>query len=216
MASARAGHLVEVPGPHLSVMAGLNCGEASPVAWPWVSAGFDWFTAGGDDLAVTGMRRLAEHGVVSGESGACTVGLLAALAAGAGHAAGLDLDPTAVVLVLSTEGATDPAFYRDVVGRSAEEVAAMTDTNAIRAAMPDRRARVRRSSHARPGRPDDPFAGPWPPPAGSNRSTCCSAGAPSSTSAPASCGRPTSAWSARSSPACTSRPAEATHSTSST
>ncbi len=80
MASARAGHLVEVPGPHRSVMAGLNCGMASPVAWPWVSAGFDWFVAGGDDLATTGMRRLANHGVVSGESGAATVGALEALA----------------------------------------------------------------------------------------------------------------------------------------
>jgi len=122
MASARAGHLVEVAGPHRSVMAGLNCGEASPVAWPWVSAGFDWFTAGGDDLATTGMRLLADEGVVSGESGACTVGALAALAAGAGAAEGLVLDPDAVVLVLSTEGATDPAYYEQVVGRSPAEV----------------------------------------------------------------------------------------------
>ena len=51
------------------------------MAWPWVSTGFDWFVAGGDDLATTGMRLLADHGVVSGESGACTVGALAALAA---------------------------------------------------------------------------------------------------------------------------------------
>ena len=93
MASARAGHLVEVPGPHRSVMAGLNCGMASPVAWPWVSTGFDWFVAGGDDLATTGMRLLAEQGVVSGESGACTVGALGALAAGAGRDAGLDARP---------------------------------------------------------------------------------------------------------------------------
>jgi diaminopropionate ammonia-lyase len=124
MASALAGHLVEVPGPHHSVMAGLNCGEASPVAWPRVSAAFDWFVAGGDDLAVAGMRLLAAEGVVSGESGACTVGALAALSAGAGHEAGLDLAPDAVVLALSTEGATDPPFYRSAVGRTPAEVAA--------------------------------------------------------------------------------------------
>ena len=112
MASARAGHLVEVPGPHRSVMAGLNCGMASPVAWPWVSAGFDWFVAGGDDLAITGMRRLANHGVVSGESGAATVGALDALSAGAGAAAGLTLDHDDVVLVLSTEGASRPRLLR--------------------------------------------------------------------------------------------------------
>jgi len=123
MASAEAGHLVEVPGPHRSVMAGLNCGEPSPVAWPWVSAGFDWFVAGGDDLAVDGMRLLADRGIVSGESGACTVGALAALAAGAGAAAGLVVGPEATVLVLSTEGATDPPYYESVVGRTPAAVA---------------------------------------------------------------------------------------------
>jgi diaminopropionate ammonia-lyase len=124
MVSARAGRLVEVPGPHSSVMAGLNCGMASPAAWPFVSTGFDWFVAGGDDLATTGMRLLADQGVVSGESGACTVGALVALAAGAGSDAGLELAPDDVVLILSTEGATDPTFYEATVGRSPEHVAA--------------------------------------------------------------------------------------------
>jgi diaminopropionate ammonia-lyase len=123
MASAQAGRLVEVPGPHRSVMAGLNCGKASPVAWPWVSAGFDWFVAGGDELATSGMRLLADEGVVSGESGACTVGAVAALAEGAGHEAGLEIGRGDVVLVLSTEGATDPEFYEATVGRTPEDVA---------------------------------------------------------------------------------------------
>jgi diaminopropionate ammonia-lyase len=117
MASAVAGELVEVPGPHSSVMAGLNCGHASPVAWPWVSTGFDWFVAGGDSLALEGMRRLADAGVVSGESGACTVGALAQLV----RAEPVSADD--VVLVLSTEGATDPAFYEATVGRSPQDVA---------------------------------------------------------------------------------------------
>ena len=128
MASALAGELVEVPGPHRSVMAGLNCGEPSPVAWPFVSAGFDWFVAGGDDMAVQGMRLLAEAGIVSGESGAATVGALAALTgAGAsptsGPTSGPVIDRDTVVLALSTEGATDPAFYESVVGRAPAEVA---------------------------------------------------------------------------------------------
>lgn len=123
MASVEAGHLVEVPGPHRSVMAGLNCGMGSPVAWPWVSTGFDWFVAGGDDLATTGMQLLADHGIVSGESGACTVGALAALSAGAGRSHGLELSFDDVVLVLSTEGATDPAYYERIVGRSPQHVA---------------------------------------------------------------------------------------------
>jgi diaminopropionate ammonia-lyase len=120
MASARAGRLVEVPGPHRSVMAGLNCGEASPVAWPFVSTGFDWFVAGGDDLAEQGMRLLASAGIVSGESGASTVGALAALRSSPDGPA---IGPDTVVLALSTEGATDPAFYEQVVGRTPAEVA---------------------------------------------------------------------------------------------
>lgn len=121
MASALAGELVEVPGPHRSVMAGLNCGEASPVAWPFVSAGFDWFVAGGDDMAEHGMRLLASAGVVSGESGAATVGALAALRTSTGGPA---IGPDTVVLALSTEGATDPPHYEATVGRTAAEVAA--------------------------------------------------------------------------------------------
>ena len=66
------------------------------------------------------MRLLADEGVVSGESGACTVGALVALVSRHG-----DLHPGTddVVLVLSTEGATDPPHYRVVVGRTAEQVA---------------------------------------------------------------------------------------------
>ncbi len=121
MASALAGELVEVPGPHRSVMAGLNCGEASPVAWPFVSAGFDWFVAGGDDMAEHGMRLLASAGIVSGESGAATVGALSGLLSTS--AAGPTIGPDTVVLALSTEGATDPPHYTKVVGRPPEEVA---------------------------------------------------------------------------------------------
>ena len=121
MASALAGELVEVPGPHRSVMAGLNCGEPQPVAWPFVSAGFDWFVAGGDEMAEHGMRLLAAAGIVSGESGAATVGALAALRA---STEGPTIGPGTVVLALSTEGATDPPHYEATVGRTAAEVAA--------------------------------------------------------------------------------------------
>jgi diaminopropionate ammonia-lyase len=125
MASAVAGRLVEVSGPHRSVMAGLNCGEPSPVAWPFVSSGFDWFVAGDDEMADRGMRLLATAGIVSGESGAATVGALSALlsAAASAQAAGPAIGPDTVVLALSTEGATDPPHYAQVVGRTPAEVA---------------------------------------------------------------------------------------------
>ena len=60
------------------------------------------------------MRLLARDGVVSGESGAAGLaGLLARR-----HALGLTSDD--VVLVFSTEGATDQAAYEEIVRAGAE------------------------------------------------------------------------------------------------
>ena len=122
MASARAGDLTLVPGPHDSTMAGLNCGLPSELVWPVVVAGTDLFVSIDDSYAERAMRALAEEGIVSGESGAAGVGgLLALREQGAVEdvdAAGLR--PVACVLLVNTEGATDPDNYRRVVGRAAE------------------------------------------------------------------------------------------------
>lgn len=118
MESVRAGHPVEVAGPHPSIMAGLNCGRPSPVAFPAVAAGFDRFCAIGDDDAILAMRTFAAAGVVSGETGASGLGALL----GVSGADGLGLPPGAAVLLLSTEGATDPGFYATTVGRGAETI----------------------------------------------------------------------------------------------
>ena len=77
--------------------------------------------------AAKAMRLLAEAGVVSGESGAAGLaGLLEIVAsADTGEARELlGLGPSTTVLVFSTEGATDPGAYREIVGRDAAEVAA--------------------------------------------------------------------------------------------
>ena len=39
--SLAAGEIVNLPGPHDSIMAGLNCGLASEIAWPVVSGHLD-------------------------------------------------------------------------------------------------------------------------------------------------------------------------------
>ena len=121
MASIRAGHPVEVPGPHPSIMAGLNCGTPSPLAWPLMRDGFEWFCAVGDEVAIAGMRGLAEAGVVSGETGGATLGTVLALGAATTD---LRFDPRAVVVAISTEGATDPVRYAELVGRPAAAVGA--------------------------------------------------------------------------------------------
>src|SRR6476660_4315747 len=71
--SLRAGRIIEVPGPHESIMAGLNCGVPSLVAWPLVSTGIDLAIAVEDEQARQAMRLLASAGVVAGETGAAGV-----------------------------------------------------------------------------------------------------------------------------------------------
>jgi diaminopropionate ammonia-lyase len=112
--SARAGRPVTVPGPHRSVMAGLNCGAASPLTWPVVQAGVHTFVAIADEAAEQAVRVLAGAGIVAGETGAAGLaGLLALTAAPSAHRVPL---AGRHVLVLCTEGATDPESYRRIVG----------------------------------------------------------------------------------------------------
>ena len=113
LASALAGELVTLPGEQRSIMAGLNCGTPSPVAWPLVSAGIDWFVAVDDEQSRQAMRDLAASGIVSGESGAASLAGATQLRRDTGDRV---LRPGATVLLLSTEGATDPAAYESIVG----------------------------------------------------------------------------------------------------
>jgi diaminopropionate ammonia-lyase len=120
MASIRAGHLVTVPGPHRSIMVGLNCGTPSRVAWPLVSRGIDAVASIDDGWARRAMCELAEVGVVAGETGAASLAGLSALVESEQETKwreALQLDNTARVLVLSTEGATDPQAWSRIVGR---------------------------------------------------------------------------------------------------
>jgi diaminopropionate ammonia-lyase len=113
--------ITEVPGPHTSIMAGLNCGWPSLLAYPVVSAGVDCFVAIEDEWAREGMRALAQAGVVAGETGAAGVGGLLALLTGerADEArAILGITPDSHVLAICTEGATDPAAYERIVTNS--------------------------------------------------------------------------------------------------
>jgi diaminopropionate ammonia-lyase len=117
--SARAGRMVEVPGPHTSIMAGLCCGVPSLVAWPIISRGIDVFVAIDDEWAREAMRALARAGVVSGETGAAGLAGLLALLSGPErerHRQLLGLTPESQVVVISTEGATDPAAYQHITG----------------------------------------------------------------------------------------------------
>ncbi len=56
-ASAMAGEITHVPGPHRSIMVGLNCGLPSMVAWPRLGSGIDWFVSVEDPAATPASAR---------------------------------------------------------------------------------------------------------------------------------------------------------------
>lgn len=121
--AAGTGRPIATSGNQQSLMAGLNCGLPSLLAWPILRDAVDVFLAIEDHWAEDAMRRYHRHGVVAGESGAAALaGLLALLGHGdlAGAREALGLGSRSRVLVINTEGATDPESYRRIVGEAPE------------------------------------------------------------------------------------------------
>lgn len=114
-AAVAAGHVVEVPGPHRSIMAGLNCGLASLAALPVVTASFGAFVAVDDDRCRAAVRAHAAAGMDVGETGAAALAGLLALVDE--HRAEVPVPEAATVLLVATEGVTDPASFERIVGR---------------------------------------------------------------------------------------------------
>ena len=122
--SVAAGRIVSVPGPHDSIMAGLNCGRPSLVAWPTVSRGIDVLVAVDDEPAQEAMSLTAASGIVSGETGAAGLGGLLELLRRGGESPdqeekarrALGVGAESRVLLFNCEGATDPDRYRELVG----------------------------------------------------------------------------------------------------
>ncbi|MGD1879419.1 MAG: diaminopropionate ammonia-lyase [Kiloniellaceae bacterium] len=118
-----------ITGDTDSFMSGLACGEVSQLAWEILQPGARAMVSLPDAAAEATMRLLAEGvdgdpRLVGGESG--VAGLAAVIAVAQDDAAQDDLgfDHHSHVLVSGSEGATDEAMYRQVVGRPWQEVAA--------------------------------------------------------------------------------------------
>lgn len=126
-ASARAGLPARVEGPLTTIMAGLRCGEVSPLAFDAVRELVDGYVAVEDRWCRAAMHRLAhpETGdprLDVGASGAAGVAaLLAATEVAAVRALLGEGTPqgSAKVLVIATEGITEPELWHDVTGLSA-------------------------------------------------------------------------------------------------
>jgi diaminopropionate ammonia-lyase len=90
-----------------TVMAGLNCGTPSSLAWPVLAGGLDAAIAVPDQQATEAGADLGRLGVRSGPSGAASLAGVRAALTGAGARArrpGLGVTASSVVLLLSTEG----------------------------------------------------------------------------------------------------------------
>ena len=102
-----------------TMMVGLACGEPSLVAWPILRDGVDLFLACPDRYAVAAMRAYRREGVVAGETGAAGLAGLLALLRGE-HTRDarerLGLGPASRILLINTEGDTDPVNYHEIIG----------------------------------------------------------------------------------------------------
>jgi len=112
-----------VTGDLDTIMAGLACGEPSPICWEILRDFPCGYMCCDNDVAANGMRILANpvHGdqpIEAGESGGVGIGLLDLLSNRSAltkikQALGIGADSK--LLFFNTEGATDPVNYRDIL-----------------------------------------------------------------------------------------------------
>lgn len=126
--SAIQGTAARATGTVDSVMAGLACGETSPLAWQVLERAIDDFMTIQDEDAVRAMRILATGSerdvpIVAGESGAAGLAGLLVLTGNPALAAAAALGPDARVLLINTEGATAPGVYEELMQEPAARVA---------------------------------------------------------------------------------------------
>ena len=122
-AQANDGRLHYVTGDMNSIMAGLCCGEPCTIGWNVLRDHADHFISMPDYVAAEGMRILGnplpgDTKVISGESGAATLGFVAEVLRNPGlkdlkESLGLNQDSR--ILCFSTEGDTDRENYRRIV-----------------------------------------------------------------------------------------------------
>ncbi len=106
-----------------TMMAGLACAEPNPIAWPIVRDGADFMLSCSDEIAAIGMRKYFypegdDPRIISGESGAVTLGVLNEICSKPEYAeirSALELDSFSKVLLVNTEGDTDPDNFKKVI-----------------------------------------------------------------------------------------------------
>lgn len=100
-----------------TMMAGLNCATPCDLAWKILRRFAADAAVISDDIAADAMRQLAEHGIISGESGCAGFALANAALDSSDLRRALELNEDSIIFVINTEGATDPANYDKIQRR---------------------------------------------------------------------------------------------------
>ncbi len=108
-------------------MAGLACGEPNPIGWELLNNYSDMFISCDEYVTANGMRVLGnpldgDEKVISGESGGVTLGIVYSILNDPKLKKlkeELKIDDKSRIMVISTEGDTDPDSYRKIVWEGA-------------------------------------------------------------------------------------------------
>ena len=120
LASAKAGRSTTVSVAEETIMAGLSCGEPSPLAWEVLAETADDFLAIPDSMVAPAMRLLArpqgdDPRIQAGESAVAGLAALIAARRDPELSGKLQLDATSRALVFGSEGVTDPEIYATIM-----------------------------------------------------------------------------------------------------
>ncbi|MEM6650703.1 MAG: diaminopropionate ammonia-lyase, partial [Pseudomonadota bacterium] len=128
--SLRLGKSVLVGGDHETIMVGIAVGETSYLPWLLFKPYAHSALAISDGYAAEAMR-ISANGIgddpsfVSGETGACGLGALLALQEHPEAAEKLGLGPDSSILLINSEGDTDPDMYKKITEQTEAEAEAV-------------------------------------------------------------------------------------------
>ncbi len=123
-------NITQVGGDLDTIMAGLACGSPSEIAWNVLKETVDAFVSVPDYTAAKGMRVYAtplkgDPFIISGESGAVTLGALISILKEQGAQElrdFLQMDENSQILLINTEGNTDPVLFRQIIWEGSNPV----------------------------------------------------------------------------------------------
>ena len=105
LTSLRNGQITPIETPYPTIMAGMNCGTTSLIAWPYLKTGVDVAASVSDMESHCAVKALKEEGVLAGPCGAA--GLAALVRLKEENVQKLGIRHHSTVVLFSTEGHRD-------------------------------------------------------------------------------------------------------------